>query len=103
MGRLKTGTPARLLKSTIDWSSLEKQGSDLPPPAFSYLNMGKPLPQEGRFIECAQTFTTPATHKIVMDNEHLLPEYEGGDKAGVGPRYCPSLYLKVRGCPLCEL
>ena len=94
LGRLKTGTPARLLASTIDWDDLPRQASDFPPPAFSYMNMGKTLKQEGKFIECGQTFTNSETHKIVMDHEHLLPVYQGGD-GGIGPRYCPSLHLKV--------
>mmetsp|Transcript_6344 Transcript_6344/g.9564 ORF Transcript_6344/g.9564 Transcript_6344/m.9564 type:complete len:679 (+) Transcript_6344:139-2175(+) len=96
LGRLKTGTPARLKGSTIDWTHLQKQYGDDPPPAFSYMNAGKELKMQGQFIHCSQTFTTPETHKIVMDNEHLLPTYDSGDNDGAGPRYCPSLYLKVK-------
>lgn len=99
MSRLKTGTPPRLRGSTIDWSVLEQQPSDLPPPPFSYLNIERGVKLQDRLIHCAQTFTSEATHKIVRDNQHLLPDYEGGDGAGVGPRYCPSLFKKVQRFP----
>lgn len=47
-------------------------------------------------IKCAMTFTTSETHQIVMDNKHLLPEYESGESGdGIGPRYCPSIFKKV--------
>jgi tRNA uridine 5-carboxymethylaminomethyl modification enzyme len=99
MSRLKTGTPPRLRGSTIDWSNLEKQPSDLPPPPFSYLNIERGVKLQDKLIDCAQTFTSEATHKLVRDNHHLLPDYEGGDGAGVGPRYCPSLFKKVQRFP----
>jgi tRNA uridine 5-carboxymethylaminomethyl modification enzyme len=99
MGRLKTGTPPRLLKSTIDWDRLEKQPSDIPPPPFSYLNIERGVKLKDQLIECAQTYTNEITHKIVMDNKHLLPDYDGADGAGVGPRYCPSLFKKVQRFP----
>lgn len=95
LGRMKTGTPARLIRETINWSILEEQKSDYPPPAFSYLNNGKQLKLEDKFITCSMTHTNENTHKIVMENEHLLPKYDGRDGKGVGPRYCPSLYMKV--------
>ena len=95
MARLKTGTPARLNGSTIDWDALEKQPGDTPPPPFSYLNIERGVKLQDKLIDCAKTYTTAATHKLVMDNQHLLPDYEGGDGAGVGPRYCPSLFKKV--------
>ena len=99
MSRLKTGTPPRLKGSTIDWSVLEKQPSDLPPPPFSYLNIERGVKMQDHLIECAQTYTSEATHKIVRDNHHLLPDYEGGGGDGVGPRYCPSLFKKVQRFP----
>lgn len=95
LGRLKTGTPARILKDTIDFGTLSKQDSDLPPPPFSYLNINKGVKNKDNLISCYQTFTNENTHRVVMDNAHLLPQYDGGDGGGVGPRYCPSLYLKV--------
>ena len=99
MSRLKTGTPPRLKGSTIDWSVLEKQPSDLPPPPFSYLNIERGVKMVNSLIECAQTYTSETTHKIVRDNQHQLPDYEGGDGDGVGPRYCPSLFKKVQRFP----
>jgi tRNA uridine 5-carboxymethylaminomethyl modification enzyme len=92
---MKTGTPARLIRETINWSVLEAQPGDVPAPAFSFLNAGKQLKLSDRFISCAMTYTNERTHQIVMDNEHLLPQYDGRDGLGNGPRYCPSLYLKV--------
>lgn len=99
MARLKTGTPPRLKGSTIDWSVLEKQPSDLPPPGFSFMNIDRGVKMKDHLINCAQTFTSEATHKIVRDNQHQLPDYEGGGGDGVGPRYCPSLFKKVQRFP----
>lgn len=96
MGRLKTGTPARLSGKTIDWSRLESQPSDDPPPPFSYLNTERGVKMKDSLILCAKTYTTEETHRIVMANQHLLPDYDGADGAGVGPRYCPSLFKKVK-------
>lgn len=99
MGRMKTGTPARLNGDLIDWQRLEKQPSDLPPPPFSYMNIERGIKMKDSLIECAKTYTTEETHRIVMSNQHLLPDYDGGDGAGVGPRYCPSLFKKVQRFP----
>ena len=90
LGRLKTGTPARLDKRTIDWESLEKQPADNPPIPFSMLTDKILVPQ----IECAITRTTAATHKIISDSMHLSAVYSGQIK-GQGPRYCPSIEDKV--------
>ena len=102
LARLKTGTPPRILKSSIDWDSLEKQLSDDPPPPFSYLNIerGVRMVRDGEaMIECAKTYTTEHTHALVLEHQHLLPDYEGNDGKGVGPRYCPSLFKKVQRFP----
>jgi tRNA uridine 5-carboxymethylaminomethyl modification enzyme len=86
--------------STIDWSQLETQPSDLPPPPFSYLNNERGVKmQQHELIHCSKTFTTEETHRIVMENQHLLPDYESGDGDGIGPRYCPSLFKKVQRFP----
>jgi tRNA uridine 5-carboxymethylaminomethyl modification enzyme len=90
MGRLKTGTPARLDGRTIDWARLEKQEGDQPPEAFSTLTAAITNPQ----IACHITRTTPATHEIIRANLGAAPVYTG-QIAGVGPRYCPSIEDKV--------
>ena len=95
INRLKTGTPPRLDGRTIDWESLAKQPSDLPPPPFSYMNTVRGVKLVDSLITCAQTYTNEETHKLVLQYQHLLPDYDSGDGKGVGPRYCPSLFKKV--------
>ncbi len=90
VGRLKTGTPARLDKSTIDWSSLEMQKADKIPVPFSYLTTEITTPQ----ISCGITRTTTKTHQLISDAMHLSAVYSGRIK-GLGPRYCPSIEDKV--------
>ena len=90
MGRLKTGTPPRLDGRTIDWSGLEVQAGDDPPPPFSFLTGAITTPQ----IACAITRTTPQTHAIIRANLHRAPMYSG-QIASTGPRYCPSIEDKV--------
>ena len=99
MARLKTGTPPRLLRSTIDFSQLESQPSDDPPLPLSFMNEGSDVAQASRLITCYKTYTNPETHRIVRENSHLLPEYESGEGKGSGPRYCPSLSSKVERFP----
>ncbi len=90
LGRLKTGTPARLDGRTIDWSKLERQqGDDIPRP-FSFLNEGI----TNRQIDCFKTTTTPETHSIILENLKSSALY-AGHITGVGPRYCPSIEDKV--------
>ena len=90
MGRLKTGTPARLAKSSIDWDSLEQQAADAVPAPFSFLNKEIVIPQ----ITCAITHTNEETHRIISKNIEKSAVY-GGGIAGRGPRYCPSIEDKV--------
>ena len=90
MGRLKTGTPARLDGRTIDYSQLERQDGDRPAIPFSYLTAEIRTPQ----VPCFITATTPATHRLIRDNLHRSPMYSG-QIASVGPRYCPSIEDKV--------
>ena len=90
LGRLKTGTPARLVKSTIDWAALETQAADDNPVPFSYLTDKITVPQ----IECGITYTSAKTHDIIRANLHRAPMYSG-QIAGTGPRYCPSIEDKV--------
>src|SRR5688500_8845098 len=90
LGRLKTGTPARLDGRTIDYSGLERQDGDQPPRPFSYLTERITTPQ----IPCHITATTPETHAIIRANLHRAPMYSGAIES-VGPRYCPSIEDKV--------
>lgn len=90
LGRLKTGTPARLDGRTIDWARLQEQPGDNPPDPFSFLNSKITVPQ----IPCHMTWTTEATHEIIRANLHRAPMYSGQIKSS-GPRYCPSIEDKV--------
>jgi tRNA uridine 5-carboxymethylaminomethyl modification enzyme len=90
MGRLKTGTPARLRKSSIAWDSLDQQAADDIPVPFSFLTEKITIPQ----ISCAITHTTEATHRIIADNLQQSAVYSGSI-SGRGPRYCPSIEDKV--------
>nr|WP_267879368.1 tRNA uridine-5-carboxymethylaminomethyl(34) synthesis enzyme MnmG [Sneathiella glossodoripedis] len=90
LGRLKTGTPARLDGKTINWSVLEEQPGDEEPVPFSFLTKEITTPQ----IPCHITYTTEATHQVIRDNLHRAPMYSG-DITGTGPRYCPSIEDKV--------
>ena len=90
LGRLKTGTPARLDGRTIDWDGLDKQWGDDPPRPFSTMTDAISTPQ----IACGITGTTAATHRIITDNLGRAPLYSGQIE-GIGPRYCPSIEDKV--------
>jgi tRNA uridine 5-carboxymethylaminomethyl modification enzyme len=90
LGRLKTGTPARLDGRTIDWAACEEQPGDHPAKPFSYMNTEITVPQ----IACHITYTTEITHKIIADNLHRSAMYSG-NITGVGPRYCPSIEDKI--------
>ena len=90
LGRLKTGTPARLDKKTIDWSKCERQDGDNPPKPFSFLTKDFQPDQ----VPCWITHTTPITHKIILDNLDRAPLFDGQIQS-VGPRYCPSIETKL--------
>jgi tRNA uridine 5-carboxymethylaminomethyl modification enzyme len=90
LGRLKTGTPARLARSSIEWDSLEQQSADDPPIPFSMLTREITTPQ----VTCAITHTTSATHDIIRANLNQSPMYSGAITS-IGPRYCPSIEDKV--------
>ena len=90
MGRLKTGTPARLDRRSIDWDSLEQQAGDEEPVPFSFLTERI----TNRQVTCAVTATTEATHEIIRANLARSPMYSG-QIASKGPRYCPSIEDKV--------
>lgn len=90
LGRLKTGTPARLDGKTIDWASLDRQEADSDPIPFSFLTEKIANPQ----IACGITRTTVATHDVIRSNIHRSAMYSGQIE-GVGPRYCPSIEDKI--------
>lgn len=88
--RLKTGTPARIKKDSIDFTDLEAQVPDENPKPFSYLNDKI----ENEQVVCPITYTNLATHKIILDNLKRSALY-GGKITGRGPRYCPSIEDKL--------
>ena len=90
IGRLKTGTPARLNADSINWDVLDVQPGDEHPQPFSYLTKEITNPQ----INCYITHTNEATHKIIRDNFEKCALFSGLIK-GVGPRYCPSIEDKL--------
>jgi len=90
MGRLKTGTPARLSKASIDWGVLEQQPADDAPVPFSFLTATITVPQ----LTCGITHTNEETHKIIDKNINKSAVY-GGSISGKGPRYCPAIEDKV--------
>ena len=90
LGRLKTGTPARIDKNTINFEGLEVQHGDKVPVPFSYMDKEVLVPQ----IDCAITYTNQDTHKIIKDNIKRSALY-GGKIVGRGPRYCPSIEDKL--------
>jgi len=88
--RYKTGTPARVDARTVDFDEMEEQKGDEPVVPFSFLTDRK---LENTY-SCYLTWTTPATHRIILDNLDRAPLYSGKIH-GIGPRYCPSIEDKV--------
>lgn len=97
MGRMKTGTPPRLLRDSIDFSRLTRQPGDEPPVPFSHFTTRLELDQ----VPCWLTATTPATHAVIRRHLDKSPLYSG-QITGVGPRYCPSIEDKVVKFPARE-
>ncbi|OBZ72941.1 Mitochondrial translation optimization protein 1 [Grifola frondosa] len=94
LGRLQTGTPARLQKDSINFEKLLPQPGDAEPWPFSFLN--RHVDHANNQVTCYQTETTPATHDIIKNNLHLSVHIQETRK---GPRYCPSLEAKVTRFP----
>ena len=91
MGRLKTGTPARIKLSSIDLSKMEEQPGEKPTPWMSIYNRPK---KHQKQLSCFITKTNKNTHEIIEKNTHLSAMYSG-NITGIGPRYCPSIEDKV--------
>ncbi len=91
MGRLKTGTPARIKLSSISTSCMEEQPGEKPTPWMSLYNRPK---KHQKQLSCFITRTNKNTHEIIKENTHLSAMYSG-DIVGIGPRYCPSIEDKV--------
>jgi tRNA uridine 5-carboxymethylaminomethyl modification enzyme len=90
LGRLKTGTPPRVDKTTVDYAKMEEAPGDVTPRPFSILTDELPLPQ----VLCHLTYTSEFAHELIRANLHRAPMYSGQIKA-TGPRYCPSIEDKV--------
>ena len=93
VSRLKTGTPPRIAGNTIDYSKMQEQQGDMPPPIFSYISDKKSHPKL-RQVSCYITHTNEKTHAIIRNNLDQSPLYTG-IIAGTGPRYCPSIEDKI--------
>jgi tRNA uridine 5-carboxymethylaminomethyl modification enzyme len=90
LGRLKTGTPPRVHRDSLDYSLLTPQPGDGTPVPFSFLTERIHQPQ----VQCWITYTNESTHRVIRDNLHRAPMYTGQIQAA-GPRYCPSIEDKV--------
>ena len=98
MGRLKTGTPPRLDGASIDYAGLEEQPGDEPPRPFGFLH-GKSWVPPMKQVSCWATRTNAETERVMKEARGFL-NFEGGENGeGVGPRYCPSLEMKVKRFP----
>jgi len=93
VGRLKTGTPPRFARDSIDWEKLTPQAGDRAPTPFSFATARAAFPVQ-RQIACFLTYTGPRAHELIRANIHRAPMYAGRIQ-GVGPRYCPSVEDKV--------
>jgi tRNA uridine 5-carboxymethylaminomethyl modification enzyme len=95
IGRLKTGTPPRVLAKTIDFSQMDLQQAEEAPEQFSFFELPADLPRtRHRAMPCHMVYSTPATAEIVRANIQLAPLYQGKIQ-GIGARYCPSFEDKV--------
>lgn len=94
LGRLKTGTPPRLHKDSIDWSQTEAQPGDEKPVPFSFYYRPERFPLLTQ-VKCFITYTNEKTHEIIEENFNRSPMFTGVIQ-GIGPRYCPSIEDKVK-------
>jgi tRNA uridine 5-carboxymethylaminomethyl modification enzyme len=95
IGRLKTGTPPRILAKTIDFSNMTRQDAELCEENFSYFDDAEHLPRaQRRDMPCYMVYSNADTAKLVQENLHLAPLYQGKIE-GIGTRYCPSFEDKI--------
>ncbi|PTQ83617.1 tRNA uridine 5-carboxymethylaminomethyl modification enzyme [Trichococcus patagoniensis] len=92
LARFKTGTPPRVMASTIDYSKTEEQPGDVEPNHFSFLSKDEDYLKDQ--LSCWLTYTSPESHEIIRDNLHRAPMFTGIVE-GVGARYCPSIEDKI--------
>jgi tRNA uridine 5-carboxymethylaminomethyl modification enzyme len=92
LARFKTGTPPRVMASSIDYSKTEEQPGDLEPNHFSFLSKDEDYLKDQ--LSCWLTYTSPESHEIIRDNLHRAPMFTGIVE-GVGARYCPSIEDKI--------
>jgi tRNA uridine 5-carboxymethylaminomethyl modification enzyme len=95
LSRFKTDTPPRVNGRTVDWDALQPQYGDPEPHPFSFATERIQCEQ----VPCHQTWTNPTTHAIILGALDRAPLYDGQIKAGLGPRYCPSIEIKVLRFP----
>lgn len=95
MGRMKTGTPPRILHSSINYEGLYKEGSDEDIQFMSLYNTYNEFKPNNTFVDCYITETNPETHRIINENRKKLPEFDENAGQGIPPRYCPSIELKL--------
>jgi len=94
MDRMRTGTPPRLLKSSINFNALPRQPSELKPEPLSFLH--DTIPHANPMVYCYETSTNARTHDIIRQYDHLRPsDFVGGGGRGISPRYCPSIETKI--------
>uniref|UniRef100_A0A8C5R246 5-taurinomethyluridine-[tRNA] synthase subunit MTO1, mitochondrial n=1 Tax=Leptobrachium leishanense TaxID=445787 RepID=A0A8C5R246_9ANUR len=95
VGRLKTGTPPRIAKDSVDFTAVERHEADNPPVPFSFVSNGVWIKPEQQ-LPCHLTFTTPGVEHIIRENLHLSGHVE---ETSAGPRYCPSIESKILRFP----
>ena len=95
MGRMKTGTPPRILHSSINYEGLEGQESDANIQYMSLFHQFQGFQPKNKLISCFMTDTNPETHQIINQNKFLLPNFDENEGKGIPPRYCPSIEIKL--------
>ena len=96
VARLRTGTPPRLSKASIDYAGLEKQSCDPEITWFSFVHAFSGFQLQNGLLDCHLTHTNEATHAIIREHDHLTPKLGDDEQSyGTGPRYCPTIDKKM--------